>query len=97
MSRPLPRDPEPLYAECSRCDDAQESDRYTLEEALHRGWAVIGDALVCEAHLVPCTRCGDPCLLESDGCVRDGDFHCDEHADECSECGRYESQERERE
>lgn len=92
---PLSRDPEPLQAGCTRCDDWRDSDPLTFEEALRAGWAVIRGQLICPDHLVPCTRCGDPCLLASDGCVKDGDFHCDEHAGDCSDCGRFEAAERE--
>lgn len=94
-SERTPRDPDPILAVCSRCSEAQESDRYSIDDALaNQGWAVIADQLICDAHLTCCTNCGDPCLLESDGCVRDGDYHCSECWQTCGECGRWAASER---
>jgi hypothetical protein len=90
----LARDMEPLRAECGYCRDWYYSDPLTFEEALAAGWAVVESKLACTDHLTICARCGDPCLLEQDGCVADGIWHCSECARDCSDCGRWEAAER---
>ncbi len=91
----LPRDLPPILAVCTMCDEAQESDRHTIEDALRNGWAVIDDAMVCDAHLTECRWCSEPALLEWGGCVVDGVWHCRDCGRVCGDCGKAERAERE--
>jgi hypothetical protein len=91
----LPRDPTPLRAECSECQDWRDSDPLTIDEALSDGWAVVDSQLVCPDHLTKCDYCGVHCLLERDGCCDNSTWHCLSCGLLCGRCGEHDRQERE--
>lgn len=75
--------PHGVYAEdlavCTRCTEAQQSDRYTVARALRdEGWALIGGQLTCPEHLRVCSQCEesyDPGLVDGNGCGMCPDCH----------------------
>lgn len=78
-------------ATCTRCWEANESDRYTVSRALRdEGWALIDGKLVCDTHVAPCRWCGRLTLLDTSLCADGTTIHCPDCIDDqhCDPCGR---------